>query len=138
VENIVAIISMLHESAAFNPDAPQGEEPLRLNSATRTFRGEPVLSWTMKRLTRSQRIGNISVLCWEDQLPPVEEIAEEHHAYVLTKGPRQNLVQVEAISAARRWTDGWRGGLFSTCDFDLGFHGEWIKNWPTGWRRTRS
>jgi radical SAM protein with 4Fe4S-binding SPASM domain len=127
MENIVAIISMLHEDAAFNPDAPHGEEPLRLNSATRTFRSEPVLSWTMKRLTRSQRIGNIAVLCWEDQLPPVEEIAEEHHAYVLAKGPRQNLVQAEAISAARRWTDGWRGGLLSTCDFDLGFHGEWVR-----------
>lgn len=127
MENIVAIISMLHEDAAFNADAPHGDEPLRLNSATRTFRGEPVLSWTMRRLTRSRRIGNIAVLCWEDQLPPVEEIAEEHHAYVLAKGPRQNLVQVEAVRAARRWTDGWRGGLLSTCDFDLGFHGEWVK-----------
>ena len=127
MENIVAILSMLHESPAFNPDAPVDGEPLRLNSATRTFRGEPVLSWTMKRLTRSRRVGNIAALCWEDQLPPVEEIAEEHHAYVLAKGPRQNLVQVEAISAARRWTDGWRGGLLSTCDFDLGFHGEWVR-----------
>ncbi|CAN5535501.1 hypothetical protein BH09PLA1_BH09PLA1_17030 [soil metagenome] len=127
MENIGASISMLHEDAADNPDAPQGAGPLRLNNATRSFRGEPVLSWTMRRLTRSQRIGNIAVLCWEDQLPPVEEIAEEHHAYVLAKGPRQRLASVEAISAARRWTDGWRGGLLSTCDFDLGFHPEWIK-----------
>lgn len=127
MENVVAIISMLHEAPAFNPDAPVDSEPLSLNSATRTFRGEPVLSWTMRRLTRAQHVGNIAVLCWEDQLPPVEEIAEEHHAYVLAKGPRQNLSTVEAISAARRWTDGWRGGLLSTCDFDLGFHGEWVR-----------
>src|SRR4051794_33496810 len=118
---------MLHEPPAFTPDAPIREnEQLQLNSATWHFRGEPVLSWTMRRLCQSQHVGNIAVLCWEDQLPPVEEIAEEHHAYVLAKGPRQNLPTVEAISAARRWTDSWRGGLLSTCDFDLGFHGEWV------------
>jgi hypothetical protein len=30
---------------------------------------------------------------------------------------------MQAISAARRWADGWRGGLLSATSFDLGFHG---------------
>ncbi len=36
------------------------------------------------------------------------------------------LPEVDAISAARRWSDGWRGGLLGTCDFDLGFYGPWF------------
>lgn len=112
--SVTAVLSMLHE------------RPER-NSATRLFRGEPVLSWTLSRLVQSQRLGNIGILCWEDQLPDVEEIAEEYHAYVLAKGPRQPIALVDAVAAARRWADGWRGGLLSTCDFDLGFYGPWVK-----------
>jgi spiro-SPASM protein len=37
------------------------------------------------------------------------------------------LPAIEAVAAARRWSDGWRGGLLGTCDFDLGFHGAWVK-----------
>jgi MoaA/NifB/PqqE/SkfB family radical SAM enzyme len=114
MQNVTAILSMLHE-----PEAP--------NSATRHFRAEPVLSWTLARLCRARRVGNVAVLCWEDQLPHVEPIAEEHHAYVLAKGPRQTLPHVEAVAAAQRWANGWRGGLLSTCDFDRGFHAPWIK-----------
>ena len=40
---------------------------------------------------------------------------------VLSKGPRAYLPHLEAVVAARRWADGWRGGLLGTCDFDLGF-----------------
>lgn len=109
---VVAVISMLHERAD-------------VNSATRSFRGEPVLSWTLKRLCSSERLGNVTILCWEDQLEAVEEIAEEHHAYVMSKAPRQRVALIDAVAAARRWADGWRGGLLSTCDFDLGFHPAW-------------
>jgi 2-C-methyl-D-erythritol 4-phosphate cytidylyltransferase len=112
--SVTAVLSMLHERED-------------RNSATRLFRGEPVLSWTLRRLIQSQRLGNIGILCWEDQLPAVEEIAEEYHAYVLAKGPRQPIALVDAVAAARRWADGWRGGLLSTCDFDLGFYGPWVK-----------
>jgi hypothetical protein len=112
--SVTAVLSMLHERAD-------------RNSATRLFRGEPVLSWTLSRLVQSQRLGNIGILCWEDQLPDVEEIAEEYHAYVLAKGPRQPIALVDAVAAARRRADGWRGGLLSTCDFDLGFYGPWVK-----------
>src|SRR5205085_455479 len=70
LQNITAICSMLHEPPAIHSDAPR----LQLNSATRLFRGEPVLSWTMHRLTQSRHVGNLAVLCWEDQVPAVEEI----------------------------------------------------------------
>lgn len=99
-----AILSMLHESAF-------------QNSATRAFRGKPVLRWTLKRISASARIENARVLCWDDQRDAVEEVGAE----AIFAGPRVNLPQIEAVSAARRWADGWRGGLLSTTHFDLGF-----------------
>jgi radical SAM protein with 4Fe4S-binding SPASM domain len=110
--NPLAILSMLHEP----PDRC---------SATRLFRGEPVLRWTIDRLTRSSHLGSIAVLCWEDQLAAVTPVAEEERAYVLAKGPRVALPEVESVAAARRWADGWRGGLLATCHFDLGFYAPW-------------
>lgn len=110
--NVTAILSMLHEP----PDR---------SSASRVFRGQPVLRWTIERITRSQRIGSIAVLCWEDQLADVTPIAEEERAYVMAKGPRTTLAEIESVAAARRWADGWRGGLLGTCHFDLGFYAPW-------------
>lgn len=110
--NPLAILSMLHE-----PPSPC--------SATRLFRAEPVIRWTMNRLTRSKRLGSIAVLCWEDQLAEVAPIAEDEGAYVLAKNPRERLPEVEAIAVARRWADGWRGGLLASCHFDLGFYAPW-------------
>jgi len=112
VKNATAILSMLHEGA-------------QRNSATRLFRGEPVLHWTLRRLARAQRVQNVAVLCWEDQLDRVAP--EAGKAYVLAKGPRKPLQEVDAITAARRRSDGWRGGLLGTCDFDLGFYGPWFR-----------
>ncbi|HEY8666502.1 MAG TPA: hypothetical protein VIL86_07555, partial [Tepidisphaeraceae bacterium] len=114
MKKVTAILSMLHEM------------PGR-DSASRLFRGEPVLSWTLERLARCQQLSSIAVLCWEDHLPAVEAIAGEKGAYVLAKGPRVHVPAIEAIAAARKWADGWRGGLLSTCDFDLGFHGPWVR-----------
>ena len=57
-----AVLSMIHESDL-------------QNSATRLFRGEPVLAWTLRRLERTQRLAHMVVLCWEDQLSDVEPIA---------------------------------------------------------------
>ncbi|HEX4794095.1 MAG TPA: SPASM domain-containing protein [Humisphaera sp.] len=113
MKNVTAILSMLHEGAG-------------PNSATRLFRAEPVLRWTLKRLARAQRLDSTAILCWEDQMDHVARIAAEAEAFVLAKGPRVHLPEVESISAARRWSDGWRGGLLSTCDFDLGFYGPWF------------
>jgi hypothetical protein len=105
---------MLHES----PDR---------NSATRVFRQDSVLSWTLDRLSRAKRLKHIAMICWEDQVQDVAPLADEAGAFVLTKGPRTNIVSIEAIAAAQRWADGWRGGVLSTCDFDLGFHGPWTE-----------
>jgi hypothetical protein len=96
------------------------------NSATRLFRGEPILAWTLRRLERSARLAHMIVICWEDQLADVEPICAGHGANVLAKGPRRPLASVEAVAAVRRWSDGWRGDLRGACDFDLGFHGPWV------------
>ncbi len=108
-----ALISLLHESA--------GE----CDSMRRRFRGEPVLSWTVRRLAECDKLASVVVLCWEDQLESIEPIARELDVYVLAKGPRFCIPQLDAVSAARRWADGWRGGLLNTCHFDLGFYGPW-------------
>lgn len=111
--NTTAICSMLHEDAT-------------TNSATRIFRRQPVLSWTLRRLGLCATPLALAILCWEDQLAAVAPIAEEAGASVLVKGPRQTLPMIEKVRIARRWANGWRGGLHSSCDFDLGFHGKWL------------
>ena len=118
LQNVTAILSMLHE-----PPGAGGGTGAR-NSATRRFRGEPVLAWTLSRVARAAHVTDIAVICWEDQLADVAPIAEAG-AHVLVKDPRIPMPDVDAVAAARRWADGWRGGLLSTCDFDLGFHGPW-------------
>lgn len=111
---ITLVLSMLHE-------------PSDVNSATRLFRGQPVLRWTLDRLARCQKVKGRALLCWDDQLPAVKPIIEAHEVTVLTKGPRHAVPELDRVTAARRWADGWRGGLMSTCDFDAGFHAPWIK-----------
>ena len=46
-------------------------------------------------------------------------------AAMVRSRPREILPELESVAAARRWADGWRGGLLATCSFDLGFHGPW-------------
>jgi hypothetical protein len=114
-DNIVAILSMLHE------------RPGR-DSATRLFRCEPVLAWTLRRLRQATAVHHAAILCWDDQAVAARHIAEESGATVYGKGERSRLPTLDAVAAARRWTDGWRGGLLGTCDFDLGFHALWTKD----------
>src|SRR5690242_5690504 len=112
MKNVTAILSMLHE-------------PAELNSATRLFRQDPVLNWTIDRLSRSKGVDAIAILCWEDQAAAIEPIAREGHADMLVKGPRQTIAPIEAVAAAQKFADGWRGGLLSTCEFDVGFYAPW-------------
>jgi radical SAM protein with 4Fe4S-binding SPASM domain len=112
--NTVAILSMLHE----RPD---------VNSATRMFRTSPVVRWTVDRLCRTKSVANVGILCWEDQLDAVVPIAEHEHVDVLVKGPRRAIPELDRVTAARKWADGWRGGLHSTCWFDEGFYAPWAK-----------
>lgn len=109
-----AILSMVHESAGSR------------DSATRLFRSQPVLWWTLERLSRAQRIMATALLCWEDQLPAAEPIAADHDVHILAKGPRCAVPALDAITAAQKWSDGWRGGLHGTCAFDRGFYAPWI------------
>ncbi len=111
---ITACLSMLHEAHEHH-------------SATRLFRARPVLDWTLSRLNRSESIDSLAVLCWEDQMEVVRPIADRHNTHVLAKGPRVALPQVLSVAAARRWADGWRGGLLGTCDFDQGFYAPWLQ-----------
>ncbi|HTW94623.1 MAG TPA: hypothetical protein VMD30_07510, partial [Tepidisphaeraceae bacterium] len=114
MRKVIGILSMLHE--------PPGAD-----SATRLFRGKPVLAWTLSRLSRSRRLNAMAILCWDDQTPAATAVAEEHGLGIFARGPRAALPEIESVCAARRWADGWRGGLLSTCEFDRGFHGPWMR-----------
>jgi len=113
MNHVTAVLSMLHEAS-------------EINSATRLFRQEPVLCWTLDRLSQSRHLTALAILCWEDQLDAVKLIAADADAFVLVKGPRSDIGAVPAIAAAQKFADGWRGGLLGTCDFDNGFHGPWV------------
>lgn len=110
MKNATAILSLLHE-------------PIGRHSGTRRFRGEPVIAWTLDRLSRCQSLQRRAIVCWEDQMPALAGLIDEYQCHALVKGPRVTLPAVEAIAAAQRWSDGWRGGLLGTCEFDRGFHG---------------
>lgn len=110
---VSAVLSMLHE-------------PAQSNSATRVFRHQPVLAWTLHRLQQCHHVVQIAVICWEDQLQAVSLVAEQYCVAVNHRGPRQNIAALNAVATAQRWADGWRGGLLGTCDFDAGCHPQWI------------
>lgn len=108
---VAAVLSMLHE----RPEKP--------DSATRRFRGEAPLAWTLFRLRRCKRLGECAVICWEDQAGAVRPITDELKARFRSPSARFVNSHLDGVSAARRWADGWRGGLLGTCEFDRGFHG---------------
>jgi hypothetical protein len=108
--NTIVVCSMLHEAAD-------------LNSATRRFRGEPVLAWTMRRLAMSGRIDRVIVLAWDDQLDALADLDVNARAC----GARNQSPQMKSITAAQRWADGWRGGLLQSCTFDKGFSPEHLR-----------
>ena len=108
MNKVIAILSMLHEPAD------------RRCSAARPFRGEAVLGWTLFRLRRASRVWQSTVLCWDDQEPLVAPVAKELNARCVSRGPRIAVPPMDAVAAARRWADGWRGGLLGSCEFDRG------------------
>jgi hypothetical protein len=113
-------------SKVSNEPAGARSTAIRLNSATRHFRTEPVLAWTLHRLSRCPHLSGSAVLCWEDQLAEVEPIAVEMNAFISVRSPRISMPPMDSVSAARRWSDGWRGSLAGACEFDRGFFGPWI------------
>ncbi len=113
VATVLAVLSMLHEPS--------------VGSAVRLFRGRPVLRWALERLSRCEGLSAAVILCWDDQAEAAAEAAGAD-ALVLAKGPRNPPAALQAVAAARRWADGWRGGLMGTCAFDIGFHGPWARD----------
>src|SRR5258706_5695703 len=95
------------------PLLPQESTPA---SITRQFRDQSILAWTLDRLSQCKAIFKIAIVCWEDQRPSLQSMQN------LISLPRIYLPSTHAISASRRWADGWRGGLLSATCFDIGFH----------------
>jgi len=111
--NAIATISMLHESAAHN-------------SATRVFRDQLVLEWTLERTHAARGLAGICVVCFDDQLEAITRAIDDQ-ATAHSVGPRRSIATVDSITAARRWSDGWRGGLLNSTEFDLGFDGRMLE-----------
>jgi radical SAM protein with 4Fe4S-binding SPASM domain len=111
--NVIAVLSMLHEPAS------------RAASAQRIFHGQPVLTWTLGRLSRCANLSQIAILCWQEQ--KAEQSIALSHPGVKCFAPSQRtpLASLDAITTSRRWADGWRGGLLGACEFDRGFHAQW-------------
>lgn len=112
--DILAVLSLLHESADDH-------------SGIRRFRDQAVLAWTLRRVKRSQAIDAVVIVCWDDQASSVAALAEQAGAKVASQGPRRLVAPIQAVAAARRWTDGWRGGPLGTSAFDAGYHPAAVK-----------
>ncbi|MFT3788214.1 MAG: radical SAM protein [Tepidisphaeraceae bacterium] len=110
---VLALISLLHE-------------PFDYHSATRLFANRPVLAGTLERVVACSRVTDISILCWDEQADAATDVAVQFGAEVVAKGPYRHVPQIESIAAARRWSDGWRGGLLQTVAYDAGFHATWF------------
>ncbi len=107
---VLAVVSMLHEPA----DAAY-------NSAGRCIDDQPVLNSTVGRLSDCAELSGIAVLCWDDQAETAR-LAADGLAEIVPVGPRVTVADLNAVTAAQRWADGWRGGLLSTCPADRGWH----------------
>jgi len=103
----LAILSMLHESATHN-------------SALLRFRQRPVIAWTLDRIAQIPQAPAIRIFAWTDQLEALAR-ALPTDVKVVDAGPRRSIGLIETVSAARRWSDGWRGGILGTTAFDSGF-----------------
>ncbi|MDB5296081.1 MAG: hypothetical protein JWO31_2064, partial [Phycisphaerales bacterium] len=112
---IPTLLSLLHEPAVDH-------------SGARRFRGEPVLAWTLRRLRAAgDAVGVVAILCWDDQLAAVDPVATAGGASVVSQCLRAPVPALDAVAAARRWADGWRGGLLGTSAFDAGYHGPAVR-----------
>lgn len=103
----IALCSLLHESA---------------DAGARAFRGEPVLSWTLRRLKQSSTIDQTMLLAWDDQIASLTFADASTHAC----GPRRIVPSLQATTAALKWADGWRGGLLGAAWFDRGYVAKFV------------
>lgn len=96
------------------------DEPASGGAIARTFRERPVLAHTVERVAKAAGLDRVTVLAWDDQLADLATI-ELGRAEVRAVGPRKPSPAMLARAAALRWSDGWRGGLLGTTEFDRGF-----------------
>jgi radical SAM protein with 4Fe4S-binding SPASM domain len=92
-------------------------DPCTTNAATRSIRGVSVLSRTTDRVRDAVGSEAVTVLCWNDQVDAVRRTGIEP----VSLGERAPSPQMQAVGAALRWSDGWRGGLLGATAFDRGF-----------------
>lgn len=90
------------------------------SAATRTFEGRPVVAATVERIREAAAVASIIVLAWDDQLDDVRAAVGDE-VTIRSAGPRRPMPWMDGISAALRWSDGWRGGLLGATEFDRGF-----------------
>ncbi|GIW74978.1 MAG: hypothetical protein KatS3mg104_0041 [Phycisphaerae bacterium] len=101
-----ALLSMLHE-------------PSQINSASRRFRDQPVVTWTVARVRQCSEISQIVLAVWEDQFKDVQSLFLP--AKIKNLGPRRSIPTLDAITVAQKWSAGWRGGLMASCCWDRGY-----------------
>ena len=99
----VAVLSMLHE-------------PAGANSATRLFRRQPVLWWTLARLSGATgKLAGTAVLCFDDQADGARACVGEAGVHVHSIGPRRPLcrraARKEEISVSRPAARAWPRAL---------------------------
>ena len=119
--SVPAVISMLH----------QAEEQ---NSATMMFRSEAVLVHTVRGTARANRVRSMVVVCWDDQLLAAKlavSASGARNTEVFSAGARREEPLLRRITAARKFADGWRGGLGGACQFDLGFSARVVSQFAT-------
>lgn len=101
----IAVLSLLHQ-------------PARGHSAELRLLGEPVLRRTLSQVAKAGL--SATVIVWDDQAAAARD-AVGGLATVVSQGPRLSRPAMDAISAALRWSDGWRTTLARCCAFDAGF-----------------
>ena len=100
---VLAVCSLLHEPAG------------------RGSAGRGVLARTLNRLQSVAGVGATAVLCWQDQADAARGAIGDAAVTLLPHGPRRAMPQLDAVTAAGKWLDGWRGGLLQTTPHDCGY-----------------
>ncbi len=102
------VVSLLHEKS----DAA---------NFARLLHGRSVLSWTLARAARVEGIERVVIVCFDDQVERAKSVASATEADVVSVGERRAMPQMDSVTIARRWSDGWRGGPMGASGFDRGF-----------------
>jgi hypothetical protein len=109
--HVTAVLSMLHEPAS-------ATAPRACSAAARCCGGRSSGSAGRRASRRRDRLLG-------GPARRRRAVAEARARGRAGQGPARRVPELESVAAARRWADGWRGGLLGTCEFDRGFHAGW-------------